>query len=108
MAQRSRPNRGLLVGALGAFAALVGAVWVGYLEFRSDARAPAAPTVAPSPTGAESAGPLRGVDVVADANEAASATSVEAVENSSTRSAPLAAPSEGASSCRPMRGSTVD
>ncbi len=90
MAQRSRPQRGLLVVALGAFAALVGAVWVGYLEFRSDAATAAGPMDAARPVNAEFVATPRGVDGLAQASDTTSAASVAESSDGSTRSAPPA------------------
>lgn len=96
MAQRARPQRSLLVGALGAFAALVGAVWVGYLEFRSDDRAAAGPMEAARPVNAEFVATPRGVDGLAQASDATSAASVVESSEGSTRSAPPATQFEDA------------
>ena len=88
MVQRVPRKRGLLVGALGAFAALWGAVWVGYLEFRSNAGAPARPMEAARPVNAEFVATPRGVDGLAQASDATSAASVSESSEGSTRSAP--------------------
>jgi hypothetical protein len=88
MVQRVPRKRGLLVGALGLFAALWGAVWVGYLEFRSNAGAPVGPMDAARPANAEFVATPRGVDGLAQASDATSAASVSESSEGSTRSAP--------------------
>jgi len=95
VSRRTGPQRGLLLGALSAFAALVGAVWIGYWEFRSDADA-AAPTEVARQAHAESSASPRGVDGLAQASDATSAASVVESSEGGTRSAPPATQFEDA------------